>query len=869
MSFFAAGFAVAGAIAALGPILIHLLNQRRYRTVNWAAMDFLREALKRNRRFLQLRDLLLLALRTACVLLFGLALARPYFAGRDDFQSNAPVHAVLVVDNSLSMGYRPPQAVTRDTSRPPTLLDEAKARGREFIESLPEGSVYSVLPLCEAAHANVYRTPEGALAALEAIQAVDRAGSALRAAELAEEAAQLAPERPTKRIVFLGDQQRSGWPRDSLAERFPSLAEMQVVSLAPAAPSNVWISDFRIQDGLADLQTDARFLCTVEYRGEAPRRGVQVTLSVEGEVVSTQVVDLVDGQARQIAFAPYRFADIETEPGQPVFLRAEVAVADYEWDDLPRDNQRYLAVPVVRALPVVFVDEYGSQEKPQQNQYGSTFHLRRLLAPLTSRTEAQQQLVQVVHKQMVDVEELDLLDDEELRDPQTNFLREARLVVIAGVERPGDGAVRVLRQYVQQGGQLLIAAGGKFDPAAWNEVAWLDGAGILPAPLLGDPIGKTIDESLSTGEYELLELEFASLTHDDFLVPGVPHEQLKDLYAQALFFKTVVCDAGQTVRDALLKSQQEWIARQRQRLAEAQQKLAEYQQAQREGTLTQADAQQRDELRRQIAQLDPQWLRLRRADQADDAAAEPAELARRQLPRVLADYTRQHSYPDGTRPVPFLVQRRIGQGNVTLCASSVYSDWSTLSRTNAVVMFDRLCRGAIGATLPAHNFEATPQITLPLDTTDRRAIFSLYRPGSDMPEELPLAALGPTQEGLVVRDALRRGHYRIVARSADASADESITPPLLWQTVLAVNSPREGESEPEFLTREEFHERLGHEAVDRFGWVERGEPISLQGPGSRGHDLWWWLVGLVLAGMLLEVGILAWPAVRQRPVPAR
>src|SRR5213595_2689988 len=76
----AIGFAIAGAIAAPGPIIVHLLNRRRYRVVDWAAMDFLREALQRSRRILQWRDMLLLALRVLCMLLFGLALAQPFFA---------------------------------------------------------------------------------------------------------------------------------------------------------------------------------------------------------------------------------------------------------------------------------------------------------------------------------------------------------------------------------------------------------------------------------------------------------------------------------------------------------------------------------------------------------------------------------------------------------------------------------------------------------------------------------------------------------------------------------------------------------------------------------------------------------------------
>ena len=58
--FFAGSFAIAGLIAASGPIIIHLLNRRRFRVVDWAAMDFLRQAMQRSRRAVQLRELLVL-----------------------------------------------------------------------------------------------------------------------------------------------------------------------------------------------------------------------------------------------------------------------------------------------------------------------------------------------------------------------------------------------------------------------------------------------------------------------------------------------------------------------------------------------------------------------------------------------------------------------------------------------------------------------------------------------------------------------------------------------------------------------------------------------------------------------------------------
>src|SRR2546423_11383288 len=70
-----AAAAVAGAAVSV-PILIHLLNRRRFRIVPWAAMRFLLAAQRKNTRRMRLGQLLLLVVRTTLVLLLVLALAR-------------------------------------------------------------------------------------------------------------------------------------------------------------------------------------------------------------------------------------------------------------------------------------------------------------------------------------------------------------------------------------------------------------------------------------------------------------------------------------------------------------------------------------------------------------------------------------------------------------------------------------------------------------------------------------------------------------------------------------------------------------------------------------------------------------------------
>ena len=55
---------LAGLAAASIPIVIHLLNRRKFREMPWAAMQFLMAAIRKNQRRVRIEQWLLLAIRT-------------------------------------------------------------------------------------------------------------------------------------------------------------------------------------------------------------------------------------------------------------------------------------------------------------------------------------------------------------------------------------------------------------------------------------------------------------------------------------------------------------------------------------------------------------------------------------------------------------------------------------------------------------------------------------------------------------------------------------------------------------------------------------------------------------------------------------
>ncbi len=91
-------------VAAVLPWLIHRWQRRQYQTTPWAAVELLLSAMQQRARRVQIDQWLLLAVRTAILVLVALAVAEPALrqwavgAGGE-----APSHRILVVDQSYSM----------------------------------------------------------------------------------------------------------------------------------------------------------------------------------------------------------------------------------------------------------------------------------------------------------------------------------------------------------------------------------------------------------------------------------------------------------------------------------------------------------------------------------------------------------------------------------------------------------------------------------------------------------------------------------------------------------------------------------------------------------------------------------------------
>ena len=126
-----------GLFAVLIPIIIHLFNFRRYKTVYFPNLQLLRNIQVQSKRKSRIRNLILLLLRIMAVISLVLAFAQPYIPseqGSINFEKSSAV--CIYVDNSFSMN-------AGNTSE--KHFDEAKVKAREIINTFRPSDKFQLL----------------------------------------------------------------------------------------------------------------------------------------------------------------------------------------------------------------------------------------------------------------------------------------------------------------------------------------------------------------------------------------------------------------------------------------------------------------------------------------------------------------------------------------------------------------------------------------------------------------------------------------------------------------------------------------------------------------------------------------------------
>jgi hypothetical protein len=348
------------ALAAVAiPLLIHILSRRRVPMIPFSSLRFLRPSDKRSMRRLNLRKVLLLALRMIGVALIVLAFARPTMKGglAALFPGEGARVGCILLDRSYSMGYEQEGG---------SLFEQAKKRVTEILrEYTPEDEV--IILLFDTGRQLIYRGRmngpliEELLAGIEiSWEATDLEGAVLSGFEMLGET-----PGGAKELFVVSDFQRS-----ALQARPGGMPGAGVEGAGAArkkepgnkGPVRCFLVPVRAESAANISLERIRAPRTALHRGELATLELFMRSSVPREAERFPVAIYVDGRLlmeREMTIGPNGRAtetfELPTEKGG--WMRGE---ARKRPDRLRADDARYFVLRVRERTRVLLVAGEGA-----------------------------------------------------------------------------------------------------------------------------------------------------------------------------------------------------------------------------------------------------------------------------------------------------------------------------------------------------------------------------------------------------------------------------------------------------------------------------------------------------------------------------
>ncbi len=465
------------------PVLIHLINVLRLRRVQWAAMEFLLKSHKKHKRWVWLKQFILLLLRIAALAVLVLMLAQwdPSQQWLARLQQRT-THHFVVLDDSYSMSEQigssnafesAMQAIKKlaadagqDTSPQRfTLLRTSRA-------ARADQSGLTTTNLCDINGEMLDQQFDVLLEEKRrGFDATELAVGPAPAFKLAQQLMDNGLEE-NRRFYFVSDFRANEWSqaaeiREALDAVEQLGAELHFVRCVQERQANLSIVD--MQPAGDTRAAGVPLFVNVTVRNQSPVDATKVQLRIHTYFYSPdlgkQSAEESKGEKED---APVELIDL-IPAGEEVVRRVQVyfpqsgkhvVEASLPDDAVNTDNRRWIVAEFPDFEPTLVID--GDLDR--RNGY----FLQSIFEPGTRAKTGVG----------ADVQSPDFL-----RDVTQDELRRFTTIYLCDVERLEDRAIKLLEQFVKEGGGVAVFAGPHVNFRHYTEQLYRNGEGFLPAPI--------------------------------------------------------------------------------------------------------------------------------------------------------------------------------------------------------------------------------------------------------------------------------------------------------------------------------------------------------------------------------------------------
>ncbi len=440
------------------PAIIHFLNLRRQQRVPWAAMSFLLESQQRSKTWINLKELLLLLLRTVAVALLVLLLARPSLqSGWLNQWLGEPTHHLVLLDDSYSATERFGDTTAWQQTRGAAASIIRRASDQSQANRLTLLRYSEAAKMGESIEPAILRkqldpeTREDVLTKLEGWQATAGDSSLAEAMRVAD---QLVGQWSDDKLVvhLLGDfRSRDLQPEEDVMAQLVRVRDkvdhLHLVGSVRSEQQNLAISGLAIVSGTLASGVEVWAEIAVTNFGATMANKVVAEIEQDDKPLSSvELGDVPPGETIRQRFR-CRFAD----PG-PHSLAATI-----DEDAVAVDDRRWLSIDVPEQIRVLMVD--GSPDEWE------SYFLSTALGPGGGTTTGWSTETTTTER----LSSLDRLD-------------QFAMIALLDVKRLDEESLSRVEQFVASGGGLFVALGESIDRDWYRDAFYKNAEGLLPAP---------------------------------------------------------------------------------------------------------------------------------------------------------------------------------------------------------------------------------------------------------------------------------------------------------------------------------------------------------------------------------------------------
>lgn len=339
-----------GLLAVSIPILIHLLNLRKIKKVEFSTLMFLKEIQKSKMRRIKLKQLLLLLLRILAIIFLVLSFAKPVYEGYAGNNENRAGYTTLIfLDDSFSMTARDNKGL---------YMRQASDAVTKILESHSESDNIYLIPASVTGLMDYKVLFDSFKELNDSLERLKISYKPVSMSEIIGNSEKIlnASKNPNKEIFIISDFQQSnfdsfGKVSEDNKNRIDNSVNTYLIKIGSREVNNLSLDSFIVSSKIIEKDKDVKVKIFLKNHSKYNVYNKTVNLFIDNELKGEKVMDVNSFDKKEIEFS-FRVDHTGNVNGA-----IELVQTEFQDDEITLDNKYYFSLYIPESFNIGLIGD--------------------------------------------------------------------------------------------------------------------------------------------------------------------------------------------------------------------------------------------------------------------------------------------------------------------------------------------------------------------------------------------------------------------------------------------------------------------------------------------------------------------------------